>query len=118
MLLRVRGRKSGRTISVPLRYIQEQDTVRCSTSKAIQWWKNVRANPDIILRIKGREEFYRARVITDDPLIVRSYLLRLIESYPQDAVYHQIDLDGRRTPNEVQLEAALDTAVVVEAQRS
>lgn len=116
LLLRVRGRKTGRPISVPLRYIKEQDTVRCSTSKAIQWWKNVRANPDIVLRIKGREEPYRARVITDDPDVIRSYLLRLIENYPQDAIYHEIDLDGS-TPNEAQLEAALASAVVVEAQR-
>jgi len=118
MLVRAKGRKSGKLLATPLRYIEEQDTICCSTSKDTQWWKNVRANPDIILRIRGREESYHGRVTTNDPDKLRGYLLRLIEAYPQDAVYHQIDLDPQGMPDKGQLEAALTSAVMVEAVRS
>ena len=115
MLVRVRGRKTGKAFAIPLRYIEEQGSIRCSTTKDTQWWKNVRANPNVILRIRGEEASYRACVLTDEPDTIRNYLQKLINLYPQDAVYHQIDLDARKVPDQSQLENALSSAVVVEA---
>ena len=115
MLVRVKGRKTGKALAIPLRYIEEQGTIRCSTTKETQWWKNVRANPNVILRIRGEEASYHASVLTDEPDTIRSYLLKLIDLHPQDAVYHQIDLDERKAPDPDQLEKALSSAILVEA---
>ena len=74
----------------------------------------MRANPDVILRISGKEGRYHASIVTDQGA-VRDYLLRLIDTYPQDAVYHQMTLDRDNVPDKAELARAVESAIVVVA---
>lgn len=112
LLLRTTGRRTGRPLAIPVRYLRQGDAVYLSTSDDTGWWRNVQANPDVTLRIRGREVSYRASLIRESDA-VREHLRRLIAAFPQDAVYHQIAVDRNGAPDEEQLEAALGSAIVI-----
>ncbi len=76
ILLETTGRKSGRTINVPLMAVSFGDMVLVSTVRAwrSQWIRNVAANPDIRYWLFGRARKAKAFVIGDGERIVRSQM--------------------------------------------
>lgn len=117
MLVRVRGRKSGRARTLPVRYLADAEGICSSTSRETQWWRNVAANPDVTLRIRGLEAPYRCRIVTE-PDLVGDYLMRLLAHYPQDAAYHQVTLDRDGVPDPDQFARAVESTVVVVASHA
>ena len=67
VLLETTGRKSGRTINVPLMAVSFGDIVVVSTVRArrSQWIRNVVANPEVRYWLHGRARKARACVIGD-----------------------------------------------------
>jgi hypothetical protein len=68
LLLRYRGRKSGRTITTPVGYVRDRDRVVVVTSPAYGWWPNFVGGAEAEFRLpegwrKGRAEV----VMPDDP---------------------------------------------------
>lgn len=115
MLITFTGRKSGRRFTTPVRYVRVGDTVRCFTSPANRWWRNLRGGADVSLRIAGRELPYWA-TIQEDPAAVREALKHYLGLYPQDAAYHEIRLNRDRSPVARDLDRVAQHAVVVEAR--
>ena len=115
MLITFTGRKTGRHYTTPVRYIKDGETVRCFSSDVNRWWKNLRGGGEVVLRIRGRDGHYAARLIEDDPVEIEQGLRDYFDRYPEDAVYH----DARLTPDKQLVEADLPSAVrhaiVVEA---
>lgn len=52
LLITFTGRKSGKIYSTPVSYSQTGDQVSIFTHAA--WWKNLRSNTPVTLRIQGR----------------------------------------------------------------
>ncbi len=115
MLITFTGRKSGRTFTTPVRYIETDGVVRCFTSSENQWWRNLRGGADVVLRVKGKDLPYRAVAIENDPQQVRKWLIYYLGVFPQDAVYHDIKLNRDKTLVEEDLERASRNSIVVEA---
>jgi deazaflavin-dependent oxidoreductase (nitroreductase family) len=67
VLLETTGRKTGRIINVPLMAISIGDVVIVSTVRArrSQWIRNVSANPEVRIWLRGRARRARAFVIGD-----------------------------------------------------
>lgn len=68
LLLRYRGRRSGRTFTTPVGYVREGDRVVMVTSPTYKWWPNLVGGADVELRLpegwrSGRGEV----VLPDDP---------------------------------------------------
>ena len=68
LLLRYRGRRSGRTFTTPVGYVRDGDKVVMVTSPAYRWWPNFVGGADADLRLpegwrQGRVEI----VMPDDP---------------------------------------------------
>jgi deazaflavin-dependent oxidoreductase (nitroreductase family) len=63
----VTGRKSGRTISIPVWFVLENDGVYLLPVQGsdTQWYKNVLKNPMIRIAARGVEAEFRALPITD-----------------------------------------------------
>ena len=63
----VTGRKSGRTISVPVWFVFEDDTLYLVPvgGSDTQWYKNVLKNPAISIDARGAEAEWKAVAITD-----------------------------------------------------
>jgi deazaflavin-dependent oxidoreductase (nitroreductase family) len=69
--VRMKGAKSGRTITIPLMYVPYKDGVllvasRGGSPKNPVWYYNVAANPDIEVRHRGNNMTLRARLATDE----------------------------------------------------
>lgn len=65
--LSVTGRKSGRTISIPVWFVFEGDQLRLLPVQGTdtQWYKNVRKNPAIGIKAGKAEAEFKAFPVTD-----------------------------------------------------
>lgn len=68
LLLRYRGRRSGRTFSTPVGYVREGDRIVMVTSPTYRWWPNFVGGADADLRLPEGWRSGRVEVILpDDP---------------------------------------------------
>jgi deazaflavin-dependent oxidoreductase (nitroreductase family) len=76
------GRKSGRTISIPVWFVLEGQNVYLLPLKGTntQWYKNVLQNPSIRIDARGEEAGFRADPVTD-PKAVESVIEKFREKY-------------------------------------
>jgi deazaflavin-dependent oxidoreductase (nitroreductase family) len=80
------GRKSGRTISIPVWFVSEAEKLYLLPVKGsdTQWYSNVLKNPSIRIDARGFEAEFRATPVTDAKA-VKSVIERFREKYgPQD----------------------------------
>jgi hypothetical protein len=115
MLITFTGRKSGRTFTTPVRYVETDGIIRCFTASENKWWRNLRGGAEVVLRIRGKDMAYQAIAIEDNPEEVRKWLVYYLGLFPQDAAYHDIKLNADKTLVEKDLEAASHNAIVVQA---
>ena len=115
MLITFTGRNSGHQFTTPVRYVRDGDVIRCFTSAKNQWWRNLRGGADVVLRTAGREAPYHAVAIENDPDKTRQCLREYLGRYPQDAAYHEIRLNKDKSLVVEDLEAAVQSAIVIEA---
>ena len=66
LLLRFRGRSSGRWFETPVGYVRDGDTVVVVTSPTYRWWRNVTGGADVDVRVDGRWRQGRARIVAPD----------------------------------------------------
>jgi deazaflavin-dependent oxidoreductase (nitroreductase family) len=80
--LSVTGRKSGKTISVPVWFVLEDDKLYLLPVQGsdTQWYKNVLKNPSIRIDARGVEAEFRAKPATD-PKAVKSVIEKFREKY-------------------------------------
>jgi deazaflavin-dependent oxidoreductase (nitroreductase family) len=76
------GRKSGTTISVPVWFVAEGDTLYLLPvhGSETQWYKNVLKNPTIRIDTRGSEAEFRAKPITESKT-VKSVIEKFREKY-------------------------------------
>ncbi len=115
MLITFTGRKSGKSFTTPVRYIENDGSVRCFTSSQNQWWRNLRGGAEVVLRINGQDTRYNAITLETNPEETRKWLSYYLQKYPEDAVYHDIRLNKDKSLVEKDFELALGKAIVVEA---
>ena len=113
LVLRVKGRKTGKTITTPMRFEQDGAHVRCFSSVDTYWWRNVQAADGVELLIKGQWYKATAVVTSRDPRVLRPALLKMLRIYPQDAPYQNIRMENG-VPHPDDLEAASALAVMVD----
>lgn len=80
--LSVIGRKSGKTISIPVWFVQESDKLYLLPVQGsdTQWYNNVLQNPSIRIDARGAEAEYRAVPIADAKA-VQSVIEKFREKY-------------------------------------
>lgn len=80
--LTVIGRKTGKSISIPVWFVLEGDTLYLVPVQGsdTQWYKNVLKNPAIRIDARGAEAEFRAKPITDAKL-VKSVIEKFREKY-------------------------------------
>ena len=91
----VTGRKSGRTISVPVWFVMEDDTLFLLPVQGsdTQWYKNVLHDPQFKVSARGKEEKFRAVPITDQKT-VKSVVEKFKAKYgPEDVKKYYAKFD-------------------------
>jgi deazaflavin-dependent oxidoreductase (nitroreductase family) len=92
LLLRTVGRRSGRSHTVPLLYLRERGDVIVIASYggrhlAPDWYRNLTANPEAEVRLRGRRLDVTARTV--DGVARRRLWAAAVAAYPGFAVYQQ-----------------------------
>ncbi len=114
-LLHYRGRRSGRSLTIPLSYVREGDVVRLLSSHRTRWWKNfLGEGAEVELRLEGVTHRGRARAILEDGPRLRDGVRAFLTALPRDAVVYGIGLDADRRPKESEIERAAGHVVLVE----
>ena len=93
LLLTTTGRKSGKTRTVPLLYLEDGDRIVlvASNGGAVShptWWLNLEANPDAEIQIKGIKRRVRAEKASADEK--RHFWPLLTAMYPDYQSYQEI----------------------------
>ncbi|MGI9327466.1 MAG: nitroreductase/quinone reductase family protein [Pseudomonadales bacterium] len=113
-----RGRKSGRALCTPVRYLREGDTLTVVTGADTQWWPNFIETQRIDVQLAGRRKAAQATAYRAPDPMVRAGLSNLLRAHPADAAYLEIHHDKGSGAIDGLWEAdsyenALATAVVV-----
>ncbi len=93
MLVTVKGRKSGKTYTTPVNYIQDQRVVYVTSLKERTWWKNLRGGSEADLRLRGQNIRVPGEVVEDETGVV-TQLAAYLTKVPQYARYFGVSLDG------------------------
>ena len=83
-LLTYRGRRSGRTRRVPLRYARDDTGLWIHPAGAHRktWWRNLEGGAPVTVRLRGRELPGRAEVVRDDAARVAEGIWAYYRRFP------------------------------------
>ncbi len=96
LLLRYRGRKSGRTITTPVGYVRDGDRVVMVTSPSYRWWPNFVGGAEAELRLPEGWRTGRAEVVMpDDPRYDEVVALQVAKRGPGMLKGFGLDVDDR-----------------------
>lgn len=114
MTIHFTGRRSGRALSTPVRYIRNGDaTLVAITDRNTRWWPNFREPAAVQLQLAGRRVDATAHATADDAALAATALDRALDRFPGDAAYHDITARRGSDAYQRQREAAIGNAVVV-----
>jgi deazaflavin-dependent oxidoreductase (nitroreductase family) len=69
MLITVTGRKSGKSITTPVNYYQEGDTLWVISNRERTWWRNLKGGVPVKLHLRGREKSGFGEVLLDEAAV-------------------------------------------------
>ncbi len=110
LLITFTGRKSGKTYSTPVSYSQRDDEVTVFTHAA--WWKNLRGETPVTLRIRGRDLQGLPEPVEDKQAIAAG-LADHLRRVPSDARYYGVTFDAAGNPRAEEVDKAVQTVVML-----
>ena len=111
LLITFTGRKSGKTYTIPVSYSQYDDQVYVFTHA--DWWKNLRSEAPVTLRIRGRELQGLAEPVAEDKQAVAVGLTAHLQKVPSDARYYSVTCEDHKNPRAEEVEKAAQTVVMI-----
>lgn len=118
MVIRFAGRRSGRTLSTPVRYLRDGDRVFCLSGHETRWWHNFKQAAAVHLLLDGRWQPATAQAQWQGEPAVCDALRQMFAAFPQDAEYHGVRLGADGQPQAADLAAAVAQAVLVEFRQA
>jgi hypothetical protein len=95
MMLEFTGRRSGRSYSFPVGYMQDGQTLFCYSP--FSWWRNLRGGAPVTVVLRGDKLRGVADVCTDTDQIATG-LDTYLRHNPGDARFYRVKLDKDRQP--------------------
>ncbi len=111
LLISFSGRKSGKIYTTPVSYSQSGDQVYIFTHAA--WWKNLRSDTPVTLRLRGREFKGLAEPVAGDKQVIAAGLAAHLRKVPSDARYYQVTFNEHGDPSAEEVEKAVQTVVMI-----
>lgn len=112
LVIHFTGKKSGKQYATPVNYTQQGEIVRVTSQRDRVWWRNLKHNPDVSIRLRGKLLDGKA-VVLDTPEQAAAGLSRFLEPAPQMAKYFGVSLleDGSFSQPDL-VEKARNTVVI------
>lgn len=112
MILKFRGRKTGRVFDTPVSYSREDGTVRCFTHAG--WWKNFVGGAEVAMLIQGQEYRGTAFPVQNDQERMVTALRELLTAVPSDASFYGIKIDQQGNMDLSDLQKGVEDATLIE----
>jgi deazaflavin-dependent oxidoreductase (nitroreductase family) len=114
LVIEYKGRKSGKRLSTPVNYTLENGTVRITSQKDRVWWRNLKDNPEVKLRLRGKQLRGNAAVF-ENPLDAANHFAAFLKAAPRMARYFKVAVleDGSFDPEDLALAAKNMVVIVV-----
>lgn len=113
-LMTVTGRKTGREYVIPVSYYRDGDTVLVLTKRFRTWWPNLEANPDVELRLAGKQYRGRARLLQNGNPEALPRLATYGEHLRRDAKAFGLTFTADGKLDERQARSVLPELVIIE----
>jgi hypothetical protein len=110
------GRKTGRTLTTPISYLREGNTVTLFTRAP--WRKNLKGGALVRLWIQRREYSGWAVLCENDPETIAAALERFLSRVPGDARFYNVRMDEGGLPNAEDVYAAAQRVCLITVQLS
>jgi len=111
LLITFTGRKSGKTYTTPVSYLQEDGQVAIFTHA--NWWKNLRGGAPVRLRLQGREVQGMAELIVEDKPAIAASLTKHLQKSAFDAQFYDVSIDENGNPNAEDINLAVQTVTMI-----
>ena len=111
LLITFTGHKSGKVYTTPVSYSQDGDTLYIFSHAA--WWKNLRPDTPITLRLRGRDVQGLPEPVVEDKKTVAAGLMAHLRRSPYDAPFYGVTLDENKNPRPEEVEVGAQTTVMV-----
>lgn len=119
LLLTTIGRKSGLPRVTPLQYEEENDIVYIASARGrkADWYRNIVANPNVLVQIKTH--FFRGQAFPiNDPSHIANFLELRLRNHPR-MVSAMLRAEGLSiNPNRTELEQFAEKIVLVAIERN
>ncbi len=112
MLMSYSGRKSGKSYTVPMNYLENGEVLYTISSRDRVWWRNLRGGGDVTLRLRGEDVPAWAETIEGQTEVANSLNLYLKKA-PQLAKYVNIRIDADGNPNPKDVERVAEEKVMI-----
>ncbi len=112
MLITVKGRKSGKSISTPTGYLRDGNTLWVISRRESKWWRNLRGGANVKVLLAGKSLEGRGSVIEDEQAVAK----RIFENFQMDATrakFAQVSLDAKGQPVFADCERTAKTMLAV-----
>ena len=104
MLITVKGRKTGREISVPVNYYRDGDTLWIISTRARTWWRNISTGSPVRLRLHGRDIAANGRTGAVTPAPWRQRAAAYVRRFPSSRRGHWGSELEDGVPNDVDIQ--------------
>ncbi len=115
MLMTYTGRKSGKSYTTPMNYLEMNGGLYTNSYRDRAWWRNLRGGAEVTLRLRGEDVPAHAEVI-EDQASVSGYLSEYIEAAPQFANYMEVRMDADGNPDAEDIARLAQEMVVVRTE--
>lgn len=113
LLITYTGRKSGKSYTVPVNYLQDGNTLYTASWRERTWWRNLRGGQTVTLRLRGKDIVATPQVTESDEG-VSALLLTYFKLAPKMAGYFEVGLDSQGNPLPEDLAVSAKKSVMIE----
>ena len=114
LLFTFTGRKSGKSYTTPVSYMQQDGYVTILTHA--NWWKNLCGGAPVSLRLRGRELQGMAELVVEDKEAVAAALTTHLRQSTFDAKFYDVAIDEHGNPIAEDVERAVQTVVMIQVR--
>ncbi len=111
LLITFTGRVSGKSYSTPVSYSQNDGQVTIFTHAS--WWKNLRGEAPVTLRIRGRDLQGLPEPVAEDKEAIAAGLSEHLRKVPSDATFYSVTFDEQKNPKQEEVKKAAQNVVMV-----
>ncbi len=109
------GRKSSRTYTTPVNYVRDGDRLWATSYRTRTWWRNLRSEVSVSLRLQGREVQATGQALEDEAAVTEA-LATYLSKVPGWARYFKVGLDASGQPDRDDLARAAKERVMIQFQ--